>query len=230
MYRIAVIRDASNCPARRGRQKGTACENDTVAGHSRRRGIASGPDTELNHRESRMLKGRILKPALTAVIAIASAIALTSLGATAASAATHQARPSSTSSDPTDHYIYSAYDFGFGVPPATGDPFAPVLNLAAYAAVSEGSGYYEWQADNSAGVLECITADVDDLYVTAQPCGRYPASQEWNYNNYGGDDTLYNEYASAYYGESICISPTQPYMTLAVCGSPVTNDWQTPDT
>jgi hypothetical protein len=183
-----------------------------------------------------MLKGRTLKPALAAVITITSATALTSLGATAASAATHQARPSSASSDPTDHYLYNFEIIdGFGVPPASGEPYEPVTTLDAYAAVSEGDGYYEWQAHNDADILECITADVNDATVTAEPCGDYPAAQEWNYNVDGGSDCecLYNPYASGLAKEKTCITPTfpgTPYMELVVCGTYASDGWETPET
>jgi hypothetical protein len=178
-----------------------------------------------------MLKGRILKPALAAVITITSAIALSSLGATAASASTCPPNGSGT-----DHYICNTATLtGFGIPPASGDPYEPVSlsNLDyGWAAVSEGGGYYEWQTHNDAGVLECITADVNSGYVTAEPCGDYPASQEWNYSDYGGTGTLYNPYASEYFNEPICIAPTTPYMKLVECtleAKPYyTNDWVTP--
>jgi hypothetical protein len=125
----------------------------------------------------------------------------------------------------TGHYIYAntmPYVTGFGTPPSPGDSFEPVRNLAVFTAVSEGGGYYEWQAPDGAGQTECITANVNDGLVDSEPCGKYPASQEWNYNNYGGHDTLYNAYSGK------CIIPTTPYMELATCGV-TAGVWSTPD-
>jgi hypothetical protein len=146
------------------------------------------------------------------LIAAVAAAALAALGAAPAWAS-------------TDHYIQAntlPYLTGFGTPPPPGDSFEPVRNLAAFAAVSEGGGYYEWQAPDAAGQNECITANVNDGRVDSEPCGKYPASQEWNYNNVGGPHTLYNAYSGK------CISATAPYMQLAACALD-TQIWSTPD-
>jgi hypothetical protein len=116
----------------------------------------------------------------------------------------------------TDHHIV-AWDttpqVGFGVPPSPGDAIEPTKNLADFAAVNEGGGFYEWQAPDAAGQNECITANVNDDLVDSAPCGEYPASQDWNYNNYGGYDTLYNNYSGK------CIAASTPYFVIATCPS-----------
>jgi hypothetical protein len=143
------------------------------------------------------------------LIAAAMAIAVVGMGITPAWAT-------------TSHYLYQdtlPTTTGFGAPPATGDGFEPTGNLAAYAAVSEGGGYYEWEADGM-----CITANASRGIVDSEPCGRYPASQEWNYNNYGGGGTLYNSFTD------FCIWGGSPYYTIGPCEAGVSGDeWFTPD-
>lgn len=125
----------------------------------------------------------------------------------------------------TDHYLEAntmPYVTGFGTPPPPGDAFEPTRNMAPFAAVSEGGGYYEWQAPDAAGQNECLTANKTSGVVDSQPCGKYPASQEWNYNNDGGPHSLYNSYTNE------CIYGGNPYWQLGACG---VGDqiWSTPD-
>jgi hypothetical protein len=188
-----------------------------------------------------MLKGRILKPALAAVITITSAIALSSLGATAASAAaTQQLRPSSTSSDPTYHYVEvgfpNAPSIGFGKPPSPPYPFEPTYNVIGFAAVPEGDGFYEWQARDANGDVECITANANTGLVDSAPCGEHPHSQEWDYNDLGGPLTLQNLYTGSC--ATIFAVPglswtQQGDISLIPCdydAGAYTYDWYTPDT
>jgi hypothetical protein len=161
-----------------------------------------------------MLKGRILKLALAAVITIASTIALTTLGTTAASAQ-------------TSHLIVDGSNAGFGIPPAEGGQFQVTIQLKAYVAVDEGGGYYEWQYDDD-GTYMCLTAEQTGKgtgVVNSDYCGQYPASQEWNYNNYGNQgvatDTFYN-----YYTELCMYANSEGWVDLTSCPA---GYWTTPD-